>query len=166
MYKGQTITKLADNGRYFFRAFHVMVSEVGNGNQWPKWPKMEARQKMAKKVEKGYRAFCFNYKLLTTFHFVLLVVFRFAPNKISLCSWTKSHIWIQSMIKFSILRPLKVIWLWMIVAAYIPFFPNISDGILPLNWNKQRTTPSSPYCETFELTGLYHCTNWLVYTKW
>ena len=36
VYKGQTITTLADNGRKGFRAFCIVVLEVGNGQQWSK----------------------------------------------------------------------------------------------------------------------------------
>ena len=36
LYKGQTITTLAENSRKGFRALCAMVSEVGNGQQWSK----------------------------------------------------------------------------------------------------------------------------------
>ena len=55
MYKGQTITTLAENGRKGFRALCTMVLEVGDVQQWSKRQpgrKKEARNKMAEKGPK------------------------------------------------------------------------------------------------------------------
>ena len=62
LYKGQTITKLADNGRKGFRAFCAMVLEVSNGQQWSK---KEVRnkngRKMAEKLFALYAPFPYYY---------------------------------------------------------------------------------------------------------
>ena len=74
LYKGQTITTLVGNGRKGglaenglkgFRAFCVVVSEVGNGQQW--WPGRNSRP-WIEMAEKGPIKFlCFMVHLLTTF---------------------------------------------------------------------------------------------------
>ena len=61
MYKGQTITKLAENGRKGFRAFCVVVSEVGYGREKRSGIKKEARNKIAEKGPKNIRALCAIY---------------------------------------------------------------------------------------------------------